>query len=190
MALFSVGSVSVRVYGLCLAAGIAAALCWLMARCRLLKENTVLRFALLALPLSFLLARLGQCLVSQGWHLFRDGFFFNFNRGGFMLYGALGGVVLSAWITARTTDQSFGALLDALSVPGMLLIAVCRFTEGIIGVGYGRGMEDWFDPWGEFTFFPMEDPEPLLHFPFGIPDYYGGISKIPAAAQTFNANRR
>lgn len=169
----TIGPVSIQVYGLCLALGTAAALCWLMARCREMKENTALRFALIALPLSFLLARLGQCLASQGWYLFRQNYFFDFRRGGFMLYGAMAGAVLAAWITAKTTAQSFGKLLDAVSAPGLLLIAVCRFAEGIIGVGYGRGMEDWFDPWGGYTFFPLEDPEPLLRFPFGIPDYYG-----------------
>jgi len=173
MQLFSVGSVSVQVYGLLLALGVTAALCWMMARCRGMKEGTVLTFALIALPLGFLLARLGQCVVSQGWYLFRENYFFNFRRGGFMLYGAMGGAVTAAWITSRLTRESFGRLLDVISAPGMLAIAVCRFAEGIIGVGYGRGMEDWFDPWGEFTFFPLEDPEPLLRFPFGIPDYYG-----------------
>ena len=173
MSAFTIGSVQIQVYGLLLAVGVAAAICWAMARCRGMKEHTVLCFALFALPLGFLLARLGQCLVSQGWYLFRENYFFNFRRGGFMLYGALGGTVLAAWIASKIPRQSFGRLLDAVSAPGMLVIAVCRFAEGIIGVGYGRAMEDWFDPWGEFTFFPMEDPEPLLRFPFGIPDYYG-----------------
>ena len=162
MSAFTIGSVQVQVYGLLLAVGAAAALCWAMARCRGMKEHTVLCFALFALPLGFLLARLGQCLVSQGWYLFRENYFFNFRRGGFMLYGAMGGTVLAAWIASKITRQSFGRLLDAVSAPGMLVIAVCRFAEGIIGVGYGRAMEDWFDPWGEFTFFPMEDPETVL----------------------------
>ena len=169
----ALGPVTLWVYGLCLAAGVLAAFFWLKARCRKMKGDTALRFTLLALPLSFLLARLGQCLISQGWHLFRQDFFFNFRRGGYLLYGALAGVMISAWITGKRTGQSAGRLLDAAAAPGMLLIAVTRFAEGIIGVGYGRSMEEWFDPWGEYTFFPLEDPEPLMRFPFGIPDYYG-----------------
>ncbi len=169
----SLGPLSLQVYGLCLALGLLAGICWFLARSRNLKENARLPFLLLALPLGFFLARLGQCLVSQGWHLFGDGFFFNFRRGGFMLYGALGGTVLAAWLAGKYTGENWKKLLDAAAVPGMLVIAVCRFAEGFIGVGYGRGMEEWFDPWGEYTFFPLEDPEPLLRFPFGIPDYYG-----------------
>lgn len=173
MQAFSLESLPFRIYGICLAVGALAGLCWLAFRCRGMKNDTVLYLALLAVPLSFLMARLAQCLVSQGWHLFRENFFFNFSRGGYMLYGALAGVVLAAWMTARFTTQSFAKLLDAISAPSMLVIAVCRFSEGLIGAGYGRSIEDWFDPWGEFTFFPLEDPEPLMHFPFGIPDYYG-----------------
>ena len=164
---------TVRTYGLCLSAGLLAALPWLAARCRDLKKNTALWLSLTALPLAFLLSRLAQCAVSQGWYLFRQDFFFNFRRGGYMLYGAMAGAVLAARITARLTRQDTGRLLDALAVPGMLLISVCRFAEGLIGVGYGRDMADWFDPWNEYVFFPMEDPEPLMRFPFGIPDYYG-----------------
>ncbi len=172
MQLFAIGSLPVRIYGLCLALGCLAALIWLFLRTRSLGKDRVLSFALLALLLGFLLARLGICLVSQGWYLFRENFFFNFARGGFMLYGALAGVVLAARMIFRGPGET-GRMLDAAAAPGMLLIAVCRFAEGIIGVGYGRNMEDWFDPWGEFTFFPLENPEPLLRFPFGIPDYYG-----------------
>ena len=169
----SLGSVHLQVYGLCLALSLLAGFCWMMARSRGLKENTVLIFGLFALPLGFLLARLSQCLVSQGWHLFRENYFFNFRRGGFMLYGAMAGAALAAWIAGKITLQPPGRILDAASVPGLLVIAVCRFAEGLIGVGYGRSIAEWFDPWGEFTFFPLEDPEPLCRFPFGIPDYYG-----------------
>ena len=165
---------NIRTYGLCLALGLAAAAVWLYFRAKgKMKEGTVLRFLLLALPLGFFLSRLGICLVSQGWYLFRENFFFNFQRGGFMLYGAMGGAALAALLTARSTGQSAGKLLDLLAAPGMLAISVVRFAEGIIGVGYGRMIEEWFDPWGGFSYFPLEDPEPLLRFPFGIPDYYG-----------------
>ena len=167
------GPVTLQVYGLLLAAALCGALCWMFIRPRGIRQETLTRFALLALPLGFLLARLGQCAVSQGWYLFREPFLFNFRRGGFMLYGAMGGMVLAARIACRRSGDSFGKLLDLAAAPGLMVIAVCRFAEGLIGVGYGRSMEDWFDPWGEYTFFPLEDPEPLLRFPFGIPDYYG-----------------
>lgn len=173
MKTWSVGSMEIRIYGLCVALGVLAALLWLSRRTRdTWKPGTVSRFALLALPLGFLFARLGICLVSQGWYLFRSDFFFNFSRGGFMLYGAMAGCVLAAWITARATEQSFPVLLDGIAAPGMLAIACCRFAEGLIGVGYGRPIYDWFDPWAEQSFFPLEEPDFFLRFPFGIPNYY------------------
>ena len=75
MQAFSLESLPFRIYGMCLAVGALAGLCWLAFRCRGMKNDTVLYFALLAVPLSFLMARLAQCLVSQGWHLFRENFF-------------------------------------------------------------------------------------------------------------------
>ena len=168
------GPLPLRLYGLCLAAAAGACLFWLVCRGRgKLKKGTCSLFALLALPLAFLCARLGLCLVSQGLYLFQQGFFFDFSRGGFMLYGAMAGIVLAAALTAKIAGESFPGLLDAAAPPGLALIAAARFSEGLIGVGYGRSIYDWFDPMLEMNMISLEDPEPLLRFPFGIQNYYG-----------------
>ena len=171
---FQIGSLRIWTYGLCLAVGVCASLLLMARRSKgKLREGTVSLYALFALPLGFLLARLGQALVSQGWYLFRQDFFFNFSRGGFMLYGAMAGAALAALITARLTRQSAAELLDLTAAPGMLLIAFARFSEGLIGCGYGRSIEEWFDPMLEQNMVSLEDPSFFLRFPFGIPNYYG-----------------
>ena len=174
MNLQSVEPVRRTAWLLCVLAGTLAACVsvWIGGR-KKLRAKTLLLFFPLAVPLGFLTARLALWLVSPDWYLFREADFWDFSSGGFMLYGAVGGVALAAWLAARFTGESAGKLLDAVAAPGMALVAVFRFSEGIIGMGYGRPMEEWFDPWGEYSYFPMEDPEPLLRFPFGIPDYYG-----------------
>ncbi len=174
MVSFSVGSLMVYTYGLCVALALGGGFFWLHMRSRgMLKRGTVSFFALMALPLSFFAARLGICLVSQGLYLFQQDFFFHFSRGGYLLYGALAGWVLAAWLTTRLTRQSFSLLVDLFAAPWMLIVAVLRLAEGLVGCGYGRSIYDWFDPMLEQTFITWEDPSPLFRFPFGIQNYYG-----------------
>ena len=123
----TLGPVHIQIYGLLLAAGLCCALGWFLARPGEIRRETRMRFALLALPLGFLAARLGQCLVSQGWYLLRENYFFNFSRGGFMLYGALGGMVLAAWIAERKTGEPLGRLLDLAAADLQRTELLCRF---------------------------------------------------------------
>ena len=168
------GELRIWIYGLCLAVGAGAALLLMHRKTRgIFREGTVPLFALMAVPLGFFGGRLAQALVSQGGYLFRQNFFFNFTRGGYLLYGSLAGIALAAWAAARIMEEKTPVLLDAIAAPGLLLIAVCRFSEGLIGCGYGRAIEEWFDPMLEQNMVSLEDPAPLLRFPFGIPNYYG-----------------
>ena len=176
---FQVIGIQVQTYGLILALGICFALMLFIRGTGKRADGSISKapdpgfLILLSIPLGFLGGRLAQVLVSQGWYLFRQDFFFNFIRGGYLLYGAMGGVVLAAWITSRIKVLPFSALLDRLAAPGLALIAVCRFAEGIIGCGYGRSIEEWFDPMLEQNMITLENPVFLLRFPFGIPNYYG-----------------
>lgn len=171
---FAVGSLTVYTFGLAVALATAAALIWMaLGTGRGLKRGTVSIFGLLTIPLAVVCARLALCLVSRGWYLFRQDFFFNFSRGGYLLYGAMAGCALAAWITARMTRQKTVQIADAAAVPGMLVIALGRLAEGLTGSGYGRGIVEWFDPWMEQSMIAWENPEPLCRFPFGMQDYYG-----------------
>lgn len=170
---FSLGTLTVYHFGLLVALAALAAFLWMGVSARgKLKSGTVSVFALLALPLGVLGGRLLLCLVSQGWYLFRQNFFFNTARGGFMLYGVMAGAVLALFLTARITGEKAARIADAAAAPGALIIALCRLGEGYMGVGYGRSIVEWFDPWMEQSLIAWEEPDFLCQFPFGIPDYY------------------
>lgn len=171
MTSFTIGPLTVYGYGLALAA--AAILSLLLARRQLrgagLREGTLSWFAVLGVPLGVLGARLLYCLVRLPWFLEKGwGYFFRLTQGGFMLYGALLGCLLAAWLAARITRQSFPHLLDALSAPAALMICLSRLAEGLAGVGYGWPVADWFDPWMSMSLYQPESFDWLLRFPFAV----------------------
>lgn len=166
---FSLGGVTLYAYGLALALSAAVCLCWgsVQARRTGLKAGTLSWFALLALPLGVLCARLAYCLIRWGWFQQKGwSWFFRFHEGGFVLYGALAGAWLAAVLTARLTRQSAARLLDAVAAPAALMIALSRLAEGLADEGYGWDMETWFTDSG-MSLFPMEDPYGLFFFPLG-----------------------
>lgn len=175
MASFQLGSLTVYTYGLCLALACAAALGLMAyaAKKAALPAGTVSLAAVMMLPLGFLGARAGWCLSRLDWVMQqKQVVFFQFARGGYMLYGALLGVAAALLLTARLKKVSFAQLCDLAALPGMLVIAVGRMAEGLVGEGYGRNLYDWFDPWNEQSMIAWEDPSPLFRFPFAVPDHY------------------
>ena len=176
MAAFQIGPVVFYRFGLVLAASALVGLLLMQALSKKhdLKPGTVSWFAVLAIPLSVLCARVGYCLVSINWLLDRGfSFFWQFNRGGYMLYGALLGGVLAGCITAKITRQPLGNILDAASAPTALMIAACRMAEPLVNLGYGYDIEEWFDPFEEKSMVAWEDPSILYRFPLGQRNYYG-----------------
>lgn len=173
---FAIGSARVYPYGLALAAAAAFALLYMTRQAKrdTLKSGTAGRFALLALPLGLIGARLGYCLVSIDWVLEHGiGSIFQLTRGGFMLYGALLGCVAAAALVGRITSQPAGAILDAFAAPAAFMTAAARFAEPLAGMGCGRNITDWFDPWMEQSMIAWEDPSALFRFPFALRDHYG-----------------
>lgn len=163
-------------YGLCVAAAAIAALLlagYLMKKAAV-KPGTLSWFALLAVPLSFLFARLGYCLCTLDWFLYVGvGFFFSFTEGGYILYGALLGSLIALAITAKVTRQSAGALADALAAPAALMIALCRLAEPLVGEGYGWSLEYWFQQGSGMSSFALEDASFFKQFPFGVQNTWG-----------------
>ena len=174
MTLFQIGSLPVYGYGSLIALASLAALLLMafMGKKQGLSVGTVSWFAVLAIPMALLLARAGYCLANLKWALERTGFFFQFTKGGFLLYGGLAGGILAAFLTARMTKQPVARLLDAAAAPAALLIVVGRLAESLVGAGYGYCIEEWFDPWMEMSMIPWEDPSLLYRFPFGVQDFY------------------
>ena len=143
----------VTAYALCLTAALCAALALLAVQCRRmsLRPGTALTMALWMLPLGLVGARLFYCLARLSFFMEvgLDSMLRMWN-GGYALWGALGGAVLGAVITARQTHQRPARLLDALAAPGALAIALCRLAEYFSGEGIGMYVED-----ERFCFFPL-----------------------------------
>ena len=174
MSSIQLGSITIYPYGLALALACAAALLWmsLSARKNGISAGAVSTFAVMALPLGVLCSRAGWCLARLDWVARQEHFFFQLQRGGGMLYSALIGVMLALWVTARIQKLPFAKLADLAAATGLLVIAIGRLAEGLVGEGYGRNLYEWFDPWGEQSLIAWEDPSPLFRFPFAVPDHY------------------
>ena len=138
--LFSVFGLPVTLYALCIVAALALGILaagWEQKRNKL-SADTIEIFALLALPLGLVGARLFYCLSRLTLYMEMGlGNILRLWDGGYALWGALGGAVLAVMITAKITRQSAVKLLDALAAPAALVIALCRFAEAANGEGIG-----------------------------------------------------
>ena len=147
-----------------------------------LKPETASWFALLAVPLCYILARLGYCLfiVDQmmGNHDF--GLIFRVREGGFLLWGAIVGGLLAALWTGRITNQKGGSVADSAVLAACFLIIVGRIACGLLFKDQGTGfdLEEWFAPEEEdfayrVSLFRLEDFSFFERFPFSVKNYYG-----------------
>ena len=105
-----------------------------------LRSDTTEIFALLALPLGLICARLFYCLARLTLYM-EIGLesVLRLWEGGYALWGAVGGAVIAAILTAKITKQPAVKLLDALSAPAALVIALGRLAE--LTNGEGKGLE-------------------------------------------------
>ncbi len=160
-ALFSVFGLPVTPYALGIALSACVCLSLAVAALRRTGLSTAhaLDFALLALPLAFLGARLFYCLAKLDMILaeFGAGFFFAFTRGGYALWGAVGGVAAACLICAKGTKRAFSVYGDAVAPYAALMIALSRFSELFSGDGIGAWIEN----------------EAHQFFPLGVTDAYG-----------------
>ena len=102
--------------------------------------------------------------------------FLNLAGGGMMLYGAVAGGLLAAFLTGKITKTPFGKIADCAAAPAAVTLAAGRFAEYLTGAGYGFSVADWFDPWNTYnrSFIAWEEPEALCRFPFAVQDpFYG-----------------
>ena len=159
--------------GIAAAAVVALILSAMSFRRAGLRGDSLSRVAALAIPLAFLGARLGYCLATLDW-VAQEGFlfFFQFSRGGYMLYGALAGGLLAVLLAARLSGESFAKMVDALAVPLLVMIALGRLAEFFPNQGYGWAIEDWFTEDYGMSLIALEDPSFFYRLPFGVPDMY------------------
>lgn len=182
------GSLTLYPFGLLMLLPIAGALAltaWNMKKADLKKE-TAGWFAVLAIPLCFIFARLGYCLFIIDQLIGMEDFdlIFRISDGGFLLWGALGGGLLAAWITGKITKQPAGRIMDTAIVGTCLLIAAGRIICGLVfkNQGVGMALSDWFNlDWTDpeeaefanrFSLFALEDYSFFERLPFAVKNYY------------------
>ena len=173
---FKAGPLNGYSWGAVIAAA-AAAVLLLMAltgKRRGLKKGTAALFGALAIPLCVLLGRAGYYVCSLNRMRAIGIPFFDLAGGGLMLYGAVAGGLLAAFLAGRITKTPFGKIADCAAAPAALMIAAGRFAEYLTGAGYGSDIVDWFSPWNTQSFIAWEEPDILCRFPFAVQDSFYG----------------
>ena len=147
-----------------------------------LKKETASWFALLALPLCVILSHLLYCLMSLDLLIDDEelGLFLRPWGGGYLLWGAVDGLLLAAKCTGVITKQPFGPVMDSAAVPALLMIAALRLLSGLLfrDVGVGMKLDFWFDPgetdWASrLSVLSLSDWSFFERFPFAVQNYYG-----------------
>ena len=178
------GALTIYPFGLFFAILLIPFFGWISARMRKsgMKEETASWFAVLAVPLCFVLSRLGFCILNADiiFGYGDPGMAFRPWEGGFLLWGAAGGILLAAWAAGKITKQSGAAIADAAVVPMCLMIAAVRLLSGLLfdNVGIGCNLAQWFDPEEtdmayRLSLWPLEDWSFFERFPFAKQNYYG-----------------
>lgn len=141
-------------YGMLCAAALLATLLAAGGWCRAknLGYGVWIRFCVLAVPLCWLCSRVVYCLGNIPYFFIemeRPGLMLRFWEGGGTLFGALGGLMLAAWLAARWTHVSAGTLLDGAAFGAPLGVIIARLAE--IGTDIGVGdpiVAEWLLPLG------------------------------------------
>ena len=151
-----------------------------------LKKETASWFAVLSVPLCFVIAHLGYCvfIVDQMIGSEDFGMLVRVREGGFLLWGAIAGGLLAALITGKITGQLTGRIMDTTIVAACLMIAAGRIICGLLFKDQGIGMSlgdwfntDWLDPEeadyaNRFSLFALEDYSFFERFPFAVQNFY------------------
>lgn len=126
---------------------------------KVIEKVDTLTLALWCLPAGFIGARLLYCLFRFDFYLSEIGLsgMLRTWEGGFLLYGAIAGVLLAAAALARAKRVPVMTLLDELAAPGLMAIAIGRMAESMTAEGVGPWMEN----------------ELFCRFPFAVCNEYG-----------------
>ena len=147
-----------------------------------LKQETAGWMAVLSVPLCFITARIGYCLLIIDQIIEADDYLriFRVWEGGFLLWGAIVGLLIAAWIAGKATGQRTGKISDSVTVPACLMIAAIRLLCGLMFTenGIGFALSNWFDPdetdiAKRFSLWILEDYSFFERFPFAAEDFYG-----------------
>lgn len=138
-------------YGLLAALALLATLLVAGLWCRLRKVpyGAWIRLCAAGIPLAWVCSRVTFCLatlptyIAQGPELM-----LHFWEGGGSMFGAFGGLLLAAWLTARRQGVKPAVLLDAVGLGAPLGVIIERIAESTVeGMGWGEAvMSDWLLP--------------------------------------------
>ena len=154
--LFSLLGLQVTPFALFVAVGALLGLVMALWRARKtgVAADTVLWYALLAIPLGLFFARLVFCLYNIVDVQYNGiGYIFRLDYGGFTVIGAFIGLALAGVVTKAITRVSFLDLMDTV-LPGLLIVlALERFGEGATENGIGLEVSA-----PALRFFPLARP--------------------------------
>lgn len=143
-----------------------------------LPSGTIRLFGLIGLPLGLLLSRIGFCAVNYSFFtqaISQPVKMLYFWDGGYSLLGALCGLVLAAFLTARIRGLRFGTVFDVTAVPLGLLLLGTRIAEAFANgqLGVGRQIQD--------------ETLPLLMPWLFVPDQMGTLTLYRLAVYRYEA---
>jgi phosphatidylglycerol:prolipoprotein diacylglycerol transferase len=143
---FTIGSISVRWYGVMVALAVVELIVWAVWRIRRgadISYDSLLTVALIAIPSAIIISRLLHVIDLWSFYIANPRQLLGF--GGLTIWGAILGATLGIWIYSRFTNFKFGYFMDVIT-PGVLLAQVIgRIGCTINGCCYGKATSL---PWG------------------------------------------
>ncbi len=144
---FTIGSFSVRWYGIMVALAVVVVVLWLFWEIKKgakISYDQLFTAALIGIPSGIIFSRVLHVIDLWDYYSAHPGQIVGFS--GLTIYGAILGAVLAVWIYSRFSRFRFGYVMDLL-VPGVLLAqAVGRVGCTINGCCYGSAAPSWL-PW-------------------------------------------
>ena len=135
---FTIGSTSVRWYGIIVALAVLVLVLWMMRETKRavgLSSEPVLTGALIALPSGIIVSKLLHVIDMWDYYIQYPGQIFS--PAGLTIYGAVLGAALGLWIYSKVSKYPFGHVVDLLA-PGIILAqAIGRVACTINGCCYG-----------------------------------------------------
>jgi len=157
---FTIGSLSVRWYGIMVALAVVVVVLWMLREIRrgaALSYDIILTAALVGIPSGVIISRLLHVVDRLDLYLQNPGLIFGFE--GLTIYGAILGAAVGIWIYSRFSHFRFGYFAD-LVAPGVILAqAVGRVGCILNGCCYGASTSL---PWG------MVYTHPESYAPLGV----------------------
>jgi phosphatidylglycerol:prolipoprotein diacylglycerol transferase len=143
---FTIGSLSVRWYGVMIALGVLVLVLWMLWEVRKganLSRETVITAALVGIPSGIIVSRLLH-VIDRWVYSGSPGPIWGLE--GLTIWGAVLGATLGIWVYSKLTKFPFGYFVDLVALPALLAQALGRVGCTINGCCYGVAAPSWL-PW-------------------------------------------